>query len=87
MLLKRIPLPGGSVGVALLSTLAASSVSSQLAGVGPTATLFAQATFLGYTTAFLWAEGIFLVGAIVAAALLRPGVRVIEPAGDPVIAH
>jgi EmrB/QacA subfamily drug resistance transporter len=78
---------GGSVGVALLSTLAASAVSSQLAGVRPTATLLAQATIHGYTTAFLWATGIFLVGAIVAAALFRPGVRVIEPSGEPVLAH
>jgi EmrB/QacA subfamily drug resistance transporter len=78
---------GGSVGVALLSTLAASAVSSQLAGVRPTATLLAQATIHGYTTAFLWAAGIFLVGAIVAAALFRPGVRVIEPSGEPVLAH
>ncbi len=78
---------GGSVGVALLSTLAASAVSSQLAGVRPTATLLAQATIHGYTTAFLWAAGIFLVGAIVAASLFRPGVRVIEPSGEPVLAH
>jgi EmrB/QacA subfamily drug resistance transporter len=78
---------GGSVGVALLSTLAAGAVSSQLAGAPPTATLLAQATIHGYTTAFLWAAGIFLVGAIVAAALFRPGVRVIEPVGEPVLAH
>jgi EmrB/QacA subfamily drug resistance transporter len=78
---------GGSVGVALLSTLAASAVSSQLAGVRPTAALLAQATIHGYTTAFLWAAGIFLVGAIVAASLFRPGVRVIEPSGEPVLAH
>jgi EmrB/QacA subfamily drug resistance transporter len=82
---------GGSVGVALLSTLAASAVSGQLAGARPTATLLAQATIHGYTTAFLWAAGIFLVGAIVAASLFRPGVRVIdpsvEPSAEPVLAH
>jgi EmrB/QacA subfamily drug resistance transporter len=78
---------GGSVGVALLSTLAASAVSSQLAGLRPTPTLLAQATVHGYTTAFVWAAGIFMVGAVVAAVLFRPGGKVIEPSAEPVLAH
>jgi predicted MFS family arabinose efflux permease len=78
---------GGSVGVALLSTLAASAVSSQLAGLRLTPTLLAQATVHGYTTAFVWAAGIFMVGAVAAAVLFRPGGRVIEPSAEPVLAH
>jgi EmrB/QacA subfamily drug resistance transporter len=78
---------GGSVGVALLSTLAASAVSGQLAGARPTPALLAIATVHGYTTAFAWAAGIFLLGAIVAASLFRPGARLLEPSAEPVLAH
>jgi EmrB/QacA subfamily drug resistance transporter len=80
---------GGSVGVALLSTLSASAVTSYLSGAGahPTSALLAQATTHGYSTAYLWAAGIFALGAVVAATLFRPGVRVPEAAGEPVLAH
>ena len=78
---------GGSVGVALLSTLAASAVTSYLSGARPTHALLVQATVHGYTTAFLWAAGIFVVGAIAAASLFRGGVRVLEPSAEPVLAH
>lgn len=43
---------GGSVGVALLSTFAASAVTSYLAVARPTPALMAQATIHGYTIAF-----------------------------------
>jgi EmrB/QacA subfamily drug resistance transporter len=78
---------GGSVGVALLSTLSASAVTGYLAGAHPTASLVAQATVHGYSTAYFWAAGIFALGAIVAAVLFRPGVRVLDPAAEPVLAH
>jgi predicted MFS family arabinose efflux permease len=78
---------GGSVGVALLSTLAAGAVTSYLSGARPTPALLAVATVHGYTTAFMWAAGIFLVGAIAAASLFRAGVRVLEPSAEPVLAH
>jgi EmrB/QacA subfamily drug resistance transporter len=83
---------GGSVGVALLSTIAASAASGFLGGARPTPALLAAATVHGYTTAFLWSSGIFLLGAIVAAVLFRPGVPVPVPALDaaaaePVLAH
>jgi EmrB/QacA subfamily drug resistance transporter len=78
---------GGSVGVALLSTLAASAATSSLAGARPTHALLAQAAVHGYTTAFFWAAGIFTVGAIVAASLFRPRTPAIEPAAEPVLAH
>jgi EmrB/QacA subfamily drug resistance transporter len=68
---------GGSIGVALLSTLAASAVSNDLAGVvgQPDPSLMAHAAVHGYTTAFWWAAGIYAVGAIVCAALLTPRTR------------
>jgi predicted MFS family arabinose efflux permease len=78
---------GGSVGVALLSTLAASAVTSYISGAHPTAALLARATVHGYSTAYYWAAGIFALGAIVAAVLFRPGVRVLDPVAEPVLAH
>jgi EmrB/QacA subfamily drug resistance transporter len=50
---------GGSIGVALLSTVAASGATA----------------VDGYVTAFWWAAGIFAVGGLATGALLRPGVR------------
>ncbi|MGZ4218880.1 MAG: MFS transporter [Solirubrobacteraceae bacterium] len=78
---------GGSIGTALLSTLATSAAASMIAGAHPTPLLIAQASIHGYTTAFAWAAGIFAVGAIVAAALFERGVPSPEPAGQPVLAH
>jgi EmrB/QacA subfamily drug resistance transporter len=78
---------GGSVGVALLSTLASSATTSFLAGSRPTPALLAAATVHGYTTAFAWSAAIFAFGAVVALLLFRPGVSVVEPAAEPVPAH
>jgi EmrB/QacA subfamily drug resistance transporter len=71
---------GGSIGVALLSTLAASAASGFTGAP-------AQAAVHGYTTAFMWSAVIFGVGAIVTGLLLRPGVPVIDPSAEPVLAH
>ena len=65
---------GGSIGTALLSTLAVSATADYIATNGPGA----QAAVEGYVTAFWWAAAIFAVGAIVTGALLRSDVR---PAG------
>jgi EmrB/QacA subfamily drug resistance transporter len=78
---------GGSIGTALLSTLAASATTSQLSGARPTAELVAQASVHGYTTAFYWSAAIFAVAAVACTALLRPGVREPSVAGEPVLAH
>ena len=78
---------GGSVGIALLSTFAASATSSFLAGARPTPALIAQATVHGYTTAFAWSAGIFALGAVVAFLLFRPGYRAAEITAAPVVAH
>jgi EmrB/QacA subfamily drug resistance transporter len=77
---------GGSVGVALLSTIAASATSS-FGGGAHTPALLAAATVHGYTTAFAWSAGIFALGAIVAALVFRPGARIADAAAQPALAH
>lgn len=62
---------GGSIGTALLSTLAVSASESFSAGALPTPQLMAQAAVHGYTTAFYWAAAIFALGTVVTALLLR----------------
>ena len=66
---------GGAIGTALLSTLAASAATDYLSGRVPGPELLHQAAVDGYTTAFLWAAGIFAIGALVCGSLLRPGAR------------
>lgn len=57
---------GGSIGTALLSTIFASSAASFAAAHVKTAGLASAASIHGYTTAFEWAAGLFVVGLIVA---------------------
>ena len=63
---------GGSIGTALLSTVAVSATTDFIARNGPSA----QAAVDGYVTAFWWAAAIFAVGAVVTGALLRSDARV-----------
>jgi hypothetical protein len=70
---------GGSLGIALLSTVSASAASDYLAGTESRAEVVAFAAVEGYTTAFWWAAGIFLAGAIAAALLLRRPGDQLEP--------
>jgi EmrB/QacA subfamily drug resistance transporter len=65
---------GGSIGTALLSTLAGNAATSYLAGKVPTPQLAAEAAIESYTTAFTWAAVIFAAGAVLSGLLLRPGV-------------
>jgi EmrB/QacA subfamily drug resistance transporter len=78
---------GGSIGTALLSTLAASATTAFLDGRTPTPDAVAQASVHGYTTAFYWSAAIFLVAAVVCTALLRPGAPATAPVGEPAFAH
>jgi hypothetical protein len=59
---------GGSIGTALLSTLAAGATTSYLSSHDPAAV--AAAAVHGYQLAYLISCGIFLVGAVLAATLL-----------------
>ena len=78
---------GGSVGVALLSTLFASAVSDFVPAAGtPAALAQAEAAVHGSTVVFWWAAGILAVGSIVTALLFERG-RAPAPetaAGEPV---
>ena len=65
---------GGSIGTALLSTLAGNAATAYVAGKAPTPQLAAEAAIESYTTAFTWAAVIFVAGAVVSGLLLRPGV-------------
>lgn len=81
---------GGSIGTALLSTIAASATTDALAGAGrPAPDLLAQAAVHGYTTAFWWAAGILALGALVTGLLLRPKAAQPEPlaSAEPALAH
>jgi len=64
---------GGSIGTALLNTLAAGAATAYLVGkVASSANLKAAAVH-SYTTPFSWSALIFLVGAIVAGLVLPRG--------------
>jgi hypothetical protein len=77
-LVNTAPQIGGSIGTALLSTLAASATSSYLAGTHASANLAARAAVHGYTTAFWWSAGIFAAGALITGLLVHGNLR--EPA-------
>ena len=80
---------GGSIGTALLSTLAASAASGFAADRRPSAELVQAAAVHGYTTAFLWSAAIFAIGALVSWALLSGGAPEAdaEAAAEAVFAH
>src|SRR5271170_7282514 len=63
---------GGSVGTSLLSTIFASAVASYTVSHLHTAGLADAAAVHGYTTAFWWAVGIFVLGFLLAMVIL-PG--------------
>jgi EmrB/QacA subfamily drug resistance transporter len=64
---------GGSIGIALLSSLATSAATRFLTGRHPAQLVQAQAQLHGYTTAFWWSAGIFAAGALICGLLMRPG--------------
>jgi EmrB/QacA subfamily drug resistance transporter len=62
---------GGSLGLALLSTLAATATAHYLAGKNPTPSVMASASVHGYTTGFWWAAGFFAAGALITGLLMH----------------
>ena len=76
---------GGSLGTALLSTLAASATTSYLVGLRPTPSVLAAAAVHGYTTAFTWAAGIFALAAVVALVLYASKEDEPAPLSEPVM--
>jgi EmrB/QacA subfamily drug resistance transporter len=74
---------GGSIGVALLNTLAATAATNYLADNSGAADALAQAAIHSYATAYWWSAGFFAFGAVLAAFLFRRkghGLSVATPA-------
>jgi len=78
---------GGSIGTALLNTLATSATASYLATHRTGQALAAHATLHGYTVAFWTSAGVFALGAILCGLLL--GSRTTQPLAstEPVLVH
>jgi EmrB/QacA subfamily drug resistance transporter len=66
---------GGSIGTALLNTLAASATASYLVVHGHAAAAVVNASIHGYVTAFWWAAGIFAIGAVICGLLLTSEIQ------------
>ncbi|MFI6588401.1 MFS transporter [Embleya sp. NPDC050493] len=64
-LVNTVQQVGGSIGTALLSTLAITAADSYIEGKTPTPQLAAEASVESYTTAFFWGAMVFLGGAVV----------------------
>jgi EmrB/QacA subfamily drug resistance transporter len=63
---------GGSIGTALLNTLAATAAANYVAShAPPTATVVAEAAVHSYSVAYRWGAGIFAFGAVLAALLFK----------------
>jgi EmrB/QacA subfamily drug resistance transporter len=80
---------GGSIGTALLSTLAASASGTYASTHRAAADVAAQSAVHGYTVAFTWAAAIFAAGALMAWLLLPSGAPEATPdaALQPAFAH
>jgi len=89
---------GGSIGTALLNTLAATAAADYLAAHNPvTAAIGVDAAIASYATAYWWSAGFFIFGGILAAFLFRRrghGLSLAnahlsekQPAVEPVLAH
>jgi EmrB/QacA subfamily drug resistance transporter len=75
---------GGSLGTALLNTIATSAITAYLtAHVPPNATTALKAQVSGYSQAFTWAAGLILLSAVVSATFIKVN-RSDLPSGDPV---
>ncbi|SHN49193.1 drug resistance transporter, EmrB/QacA subfamily [Geodermatophilus obscurus] len=80
---------GASIGTALLATLSVGAITEFLTGVAVSGgnpqdpAVGLQAQVEGYTTAFTWAAGLLVLGALVSAVLIR-ATREDLPEGTPV---
>jgi EmrB/QacA subfamily drug resistance transporter len=66
---------GGSIGLALLSTISASAATGYARSHGRVRGVVEAATVHGYTTAFAWALGIFAIGLLAALVVFPSKVR------------
>lgn len=78
---------GGSIGTALLSTIAVSASTDFLVGKNPgDPSLVAEAAVHSYTTTFWWAAAILAVGAVVTGLVTRSGL-IPETEGELTMMH
>ena len=70
---------GGSIGTALLNTLASSAATSYLVGKTPSPAVLAQAQLHSYSTAYWWSAGFFVVGLVLTGVLYRRGRISVDP--------
>ena len=77
---------GGSIGTALLNTLAAGAATNYLAGRRPSPAVLAQAQLHSYSTAYWWSAGFFVVGLLVTGVLYRRG-RAVQDPNVPAAVH
>ena len=81
---------GASIGTAVLASLSVAAISAYTAdalasgGNPQDPALGVTAQVEGYTTAFTWAAGLLVLGAVVAAVLIKAGKEDL-PAGDAVV--
>jgi EmrB/QacA subfamily drug resistance transporter len=89
---------GGSIGTALLNTLAATAATDYVAShTPPTEQVLADAAIHSYAVAYMWGAAFFAAGAVIAALLFRrkgDGLSVAthgrasaDAAAEPVVAH
>jgi EmrB/QacA subfamily drug resistance transporter len=82
---------GGSLGTALLSTIATSALTSYIAGAHGhiSQALITHAAVHADTTAFTWAAAIFAIGTVMAGSLFERGTKAleVEPGMAPALAH
>ncbi|MFD5747839.1 MFS transporter [Streptomyces sp. NPDC127033] len=76
---------GGSIGTALLSSLAAGAATSFLDGRQPTPDLIARSALESYSTAYWWSAGFFAAGVVLCGVLFRRGAPVDDPDAAPVV--
>jgi hypothetical protein len=82
---------GGSIGIALLGTIAGDAASGYLTGKAvPTPDLLEAAAVRSDTTTFWWAAAVLAAGAAVVGAVLKPGAgapATQAPGTEPVMVH
>jgi EmrB/QacA subfamily drug resistance transporter len=77
---------GGSLGTALLNTLATSAATDYLAGKDPRdPAVQAQSGLEAYSTAYWWSAVFFAVGLVLSVVLYRRGVPATDPDAAPVV--
>ncbi|GAB2785336.1 MFS transporter [Streptomyces daliensis] len=76
---------GGSIGTALLSTLAAGAATDYMVGKTPTPDAAIQAQLESYSTAYTWSAIFFAVGAVVCAFMFRRGAVKQDPDAAPTV--